>query len=263
MTTGTHGEGDEGQPDPGQAGAQQEEGQLLPRTRSVKGSCSTVSRQPLHAELSAPRSWPSRAPARRSAPGRCCPRSSPASCVSSVEEQGAQSERNGAVGEHQHDPDCGRQRVRLRDDRRHRVGEDELGGETGDALRDRSESRMGARQRARRRRPRWRRRYGGSRCRCPVRGARRAPGTPPTMPPPGARPVGPERRRGRAAREHRLALEEGDEAERLADRRGCRARPRRPWPSAARRGAAWQPGTSGSSRCRTRRSWPGRRGRPG
>ena len=37
-----------------------------------------------------------------------------------------------------------------------------------------------------------------------------------------------------------------DEAERLADDQGARARRRRPWPSAARRAAAWQPGTSGS-----------------
>ena len=44
----------------------------------------------------------------------------------------------------------------------------------------------------------------------------------------------PERRRGRAAREDGLTLEERDEAERLADDERAPARRRRPWPSAAR-----------------------------
>ena len=82
------------------------------QTRFVKGSCRTWRDQFPGPERPVPRSWRATARAHGSAPGRCCPRAGPASRVPPVEHHGAQAQRSGAVGEHEHDPDCGRERVR-------------------------------------------------------------------------------------------------------------------------------------------------------
>ena len=184
---------DEGQPDAGQGRAQQEEGELGPHPfgeRLVQsGARQPPSRIGLllgHGErqLASADAHPDAAvlAARPASPGR-------RHASRRVQHERPQAERGGAVGDHEHDPDCDRDRVALPHDGRHGVGEDQLRGETGDALRDGVEAGW-APATCTRRRPRWRRPCGGSRCRCPARAARRGPGRPPRGRPPAARPAG-------------------------------------------------------------------------
>ena len=52
-----------------------------------------------------------------------------------MEHERTQPQRSDAVRKHEHDSDCDRQSIIvLIDDRRDRIGENELGGETGDGV---------------------------------------------------------------------------------------------------------------------------------
>ena len=141
---GHHGDDDEGQPDAGQGRTQT--GRRPARTSPLgerlvqDGPCHGLAARSACSSVTASDSSRPADPH----PDPAVLGLAPASCVPPGEQTRSQPERGGAVGDHEHDPDRGRHCVDWRHDGRHRVGEDELGGEPGDALRASEWSRTGA-----------------------------------------------------------------------------------------------------------------------